>query len=249
MNTVSDRIPPCYAHLRFWGCPMSSLVLALSGVGEIVVAADGLGYVGDEDGYYKFEFGRKFRALTNKNWILGFAGTELGQPLFEIVDRKETLPGKDKDINETAMYLFKRTRELYAEYTLQRAKTEFLLAGVQGGKSYIYTWELSSDLLRGPESKGVELSERYYAIGAKRHGALYFANKLLPRKMSTSQLVQLAHFCMNETAEYDPRVGGKIEIVIVREGSIESIAPSDMERVAAHSKIISDRVAELFLSP
>jgi hypothetical protein len=37
---------------------MSSLVLALAGVGEIVVAADGLGYVGDEDGYYKFEFGR-----------------------------------------------------------------------------------------------------------------------------------------------------------------------------------------------
>jgi hypothetical protein len=225
---------------------MSSLVLALAGVGEIVVAADGLGYVGDEDGYYKFEFGRKFRAVTNKNWILGFAGTELGQPLFEIIDRKEDLPSKD--INETAMYLAKRMRELYCKYAPQRPKTELLLAGVQAGKPHIYTWELSSTPLWGVEMKGPELFEPYAAIGTKHHGALYFANKLPLRKMTTAQLVQLAHFCVNETARQDPRVGGKIEIVIVREDIIQPIALSDLGSVAARSELISDQVEELFLA-
>jgi Proteasome subunit len=225
---------------------MSSLVLALSGVDEIVVAADGLGFVGDENGHYEFEFGKKFRVVTNKNWVLGFAGTELGQPLFEIIDRKDRLPAKD--INETAMYLFKGMRDLYEQFALQREKTELLLAGIQDGKPHIYTWEFSSSLSRGSESRGPELSVPYYAIGAKRHGALYFANKLLRRKLNTSQLVQLAHFCVSETASHDPSVGGKIEIVIVREDSVESVAPPDMQRLAARSEGISNSVDELFLS-
>ena len=112
-----------------------SLIVALAGKDEIVVAADTLGFVGDNGGYYGFEC-RKLHVIQEK-WLLGVAGASIGWDLFSAMNQRHLELGKD--FHRAVWDFSNGMHELYQgqEYT---GKTFLLLCGIHNGRPLLAEW-------------------------------------------------------------------------------------------------------------
>lgn len=216
---------------------MGSLAVALGRAGEIVVASDRLGYVGDAAGYYKFDFGRKLRETFRRNWIFAFTGTELGEIVFDAALRQ--LPEVSAGIHQEIPELARRVRIAYKEYERSEV-SDFMVAGVQDGKPVIYTWHAHpAEASVGPAS--IEYCSKFSAIGASKHGGLYFANSHLAAMVSTEQRILLAYFSVAEVGKHDPRVQG-VAVGLARADGVKVFAEEDLAGV----KDCTDKIARQF---
>lgn len=89
-------------------------------------------------------------------------------------------------------------------------------------------------------------TDRPEAIGAKKHGGLYFAYRYHEKSMSSDQRQLLAYFCVREVAKLDPRVDVPVELVIVRDDSVGSLKPDELRRLEKRSKRISRQIFRYF---
>ncbi|MBZ5542929.1 MAG: hypothetical protein LAO07_04525 [Acidobacteriia bacterium] len=213
-----------------------SVVIALPGQDEIVVAADTLGYAGDEGGYYGFS-GRKIREAGG-NRLFCVAGSDVGLSLLEKLEAQGfNCAG---DFRAWVSSLTERMKAVYqAVYSEPQPPFSALLCGFTNEKPQIV-------MFSSPTFSFPHFSNRPEAIGAKRHGGLYFAYRYHSQKMSSDQRQLLAYFCVSEVARLDPRVDVPIEVAIVRGDSVRFLEAKELNVLEKCSKRISGAISRHF---
>lgn len=194
-----------------------TLVFALQGKDEIVVAADSMAHDGpDTGGSYKLSV--KKLLPVRGNWLLGFSGDQDGYTIYKHIKAQNWESNLSSDINLGADEYARKMRDTY-DQTGCRGRTTLLLCGVSNGEPATYTWSLGRDSHDQVEFSGAQTRPERAGIGAGQHGALYFASAFHRREMDTRQRMLLAHFCVSEAAKLDPRLGGHVDLALVKENS------------------------------
>jgi len=129
--------------------------------------------------------------------------------------------------------------------------TTALLCGVSEGEPATYTWRLSREKDNGTiKFKGASIRPRRAGIGASQHGALYFASAFHRKEMHTRQRILLAYFCVSEATKHDIRVGGHIDIALVRENNpVRFFGQDELAKVKRRSKEILRSLDNHFTAP
>lgn len=218
-----------------------TLVVALQGQHEIVMAADRLAHEDDPGGMYKFEV-KKLR-LVGDRWLAGFAGTQIGYELHKQIEREGFQPSSN--IHEAVHEYAAQMRGLYEKRGYQ-GFTSAILAGVSNGEPGVYGWSLERDSQGRINFAGAVAAPHRIAIGAQHHGALYFANAFHTPEMDARQRVLLAYFCVREAAKYDPRVGGNVEAALITESGVKMFSQAELAEVERASKEIAAWLAGRF---
>ncbi len=220
---------------------LMTLVVALEGKDEVVVAADSRIIEGENEGRYQSEHTKLLR--VGPNWILGVAGTVIGYELHSRMESENRAFHPDIRIG-THGYA-KRMRELYEECECS-GPAFLILAGVYKGRPSIYGWNLERDRDGRIQFGGAMPAFGRTAIGANHHGALYFANAHHAPEMPTNQRVLLAYFCVTEAAKHDPRVGGAVEVAVIREDGAIFLSQEALAKVGRESAGIAASIGKLF---
>lgn len=214
-----------------------SLIVGLAGKDEIVVAADTLGFVGDAGGFYGFEC-RKLHVIQEK-WLLGVAGTSIGWDLFSAMNQQHLELGKG--FHKAVWDFSNEMHELYQGQDYE-GETFLLLCGIHDGRPLLAEWSF-------PRKDGVSFPTLWTAIGAKHHGALYFASSRHSRDMDTELRILLAYFCVREAAACDLRVRAPIEVAVVRENGVRCFSEEQLGDVERRSEEIVAQIAGAFHGP
>ena len=138
-------------------------------------------------------------------------------------------------------------RELYEKHSYT-GSASLLLAGIQDGRSALYSWSLERDVQGQIKFDGALLAPGRAAIGANNHGALYFANAYHSPDLNTSQRILLAYLCVSEAAKHDPRIGGPVEVALVGESGVTFFSLEDLVEVRKESARIARALAKRIAS-
>jgi hypothetical protein len=140
-------------------------------------------------------------------------------------------------------------RDLYDQIGCQ-GDTTVLLCGVSKGEPATYTWSLGRDSNGQVKFSGAQIRPERAGIGAGQHGALYFASAFHRRDMDTKQRILLAYFCLSEAAKHNLRVGGHIDVALVKENSaVRLFSQAELSEVERASKGIAESLARRFVCP
>jgi len=221
-----------------------TLILALVGNGEVVLAADSQASSGDGGGLYTCSV-KKLRSANSGRWIVGVANNHAGWALVDHIESTgETF---NVDIHIGANEYANRTKELYEKYQ-HAALTSFVLAGTSPRDAAIYSWSLRRS---GPrvEFDGILPTPEQSAVGAHQHGGMHFAHRFHTREMTTPQRIQLAHLCVSEACHQDPRVDFPVEVGLIRLNKTPQLfTPTELKDVQKRSEHISSEIRRLVIS-
>ena len=220
-----------------------TLIVALVGEGDAVLAADSKGRSGDGGGYYASTINKLKR--VNKNWILGVAGSQNGLDMYDTI--RIASDSFSPDIHVGASQYALRMRELYKQQEYKDSSS-FFLAGA--GEKYvaIYRWTLERASDGTVDFSGVNRVIEKDAIGAELHGALYFAYAFHKPAMGRAQRISLAHLCVTEACKQDPRVGLPVEVGLVCLDRDPQLFSADhLREVAEHNREIISEFHEMIL--
>ncbi len=217
-----------------------TLILGLIGKDEVVVAADSEAYDGTPEGLYRFSVSKLH---PFGKWLLGFADGPAAYTLHSrMVAAHESF---DTNMAIGVHDYAARMKGLYVQGGYKEA-TSVMAAAVCEGKPSIYCWRLQADDTGKLAFTGVVEKVERGVIGALGHGALYFANAYHSDSLTTSQRIRLAHFCISQATKYDPRVGGTVEVALVKENGVRCFSRSDLAQVERESRQIAKSLAGCF---
>ncbi len=221
-----------------------TLVLALQGQHEVVMAADSMVHTSAPEGMYKSKMSKLTKVA--QNWVIGIAGGPAGYYLQRCMEEANMSidPKGHAGVNEYE----EKMRDLYRRGGY-RDDALFLLACVHEDGPAVYDWKLKTDIEGHLMSSGVQPSYGIAAIGAYRHGALYLAHAYHTSEMDTRQRVRLAYLCVHEAAKQDPRVGGPVEIAIVSARGVTFLSQDDLETLKGECREITAQLRKRLLEP
>ncbi|MBO8166387.1 MAG: hypothetical protein H0Z25_04130 [Kosmotoga sp.] len=216
-----------------------SLVLALKGKDGIVMASDSRATIGDPRGMTTAnDTVQKVFTLNNK-LILGMAGNaNIGLSLIQEFKRREN---EFSHLNKTIDILrriscnkmkdwFGQPEVVTSQNILKRWPVIlFLVAGYDREEIGIYT--LNSTHNFAPEATTLNFS----AIGVVPL-AIYLLNRLHDPDASVESLKLLAIYCIRETATQDGKVGGPVQMTIIKENGIISISKDEINKLVLASE-------------
>ena len=225
-----------------------TLVFALQGQDEIVVAADSMAHDGpDSEGRYKSSV-RKLHPLPN-HWLFGFADGQSAYAIYNQIKAQGWESQLSANIALGAQEYAEKMRDLYEKSSYQDSTTA-ILCGVSNGEPATYSWSLSRDDKGQVKFAGAQIRPERAGIGARQHGALYFASAFHRRDMDTKQRISLAYFCLSEAAKHDLRVGGHIDVALVKENSaVRLFSQAELSEVERASMGIAESLARRFVAP
>jgi len=216
-----------------------SLAHGLIGKQSVVMAADSYGHSNDPGGMYGYHFS-KLMLVNQDRWILGIAGSDSSRSIPEELQRKQfTFDGQ---IDDAVLRYSKEIFSIRVERSY-RGDCYFLLAAFDNGVPCFYEWHL---LDSGSGQLSRRLSVQIAAIGARYHGALYFSHAYHRPDMGDEELALLAHFCVSEAANHDPRIGRPIDVGIVRSDGARLLAPEEIAAVEAASLEVASEIRGVF---
>lgn len=225
-----------------------TLVFALQGKDEVVVAADSMAHDGpDTGGSYKLSV--KKLLPVRANWLLGFSGAQDGYTIYKNIQATGWESHLSSDIHLGANEYACKMRDTYDQTGCQ-GDTTILLCGVSNGEPATYTWSLGRDNNGRVKFSGAQIRPGRAGIGAGQHGALYFASAFHRREMDTRQRILLAHFCVGEAAKLDPRLGGHVDLALVKEnGPVRFFSQDELVKVQLAGEKICGWLAKRFAAP
>jgi len=192
-----------------------TLVIAAAGQHEVIIGAERLCPLGDDDGRYGIGVS-KIRLLGNVGF--GFAGWRSGIALFDTAKEKYPIKAGVPLHEEIKAFLGVMSRA-YSDFANSSDDIRVVACGVDGGKPLIYT----ARLFCGGSSYPTHHIEGRVAVGLEKHGALHFLHTYHRPDMSTSELAFLVYFSISETIRHDTRVRGPIDMYVVREGETKPL--------------------------
>ncbi len=216
-----------------------TLVLAIPGNREVVVAADTYIYSDYGEGCYGSNGRKIWRA---GNWLIAVAGSELGRAILDKLEleRVNYTMKFDSVCNELAERISAAFGTL-DETTKEKHAFSVLACGVEDGTSRIKEWKSSSKF---PQ----DCSRRPTAIGVKNHGGIYLAYRHYNLALSTAQRMLLAYYCVYAVTLQDLRVGPPIHVAVVKEREAASIYEGDqLADFQSRSAEISELMRQQFL--
>ncbi|HEV3041728.1 MAG TPA: hypothetical protein VHA33_28440 [Candidatus Angelobacter sp.] len=182
-----------------------SLVVALAGEKEIVIAADTLLMMGDSEGYYKQKqpFPKIFKQNSDSLFVVGITGHSAAryyltsEKVLDVASFSETVENYKHCIDDN--------------YALNNCHAEFTFAGFEGNEPRIYFCKCYDGLATlEPKDLGRSVS------GISGHGAMYFVHRYHNRKMRLEELQILACFAVREAVDFEIRLGRPLELAVVR---------------------------------
>jgi 20S proteasome alpha/beta subunit len=219
------------------GYKIMTLVVALQGQDDLVFASDTLGLDGVKEGYYKFQ-ARKLRVI-GRNWVSGSSGTGTGADVQTQIEAAGESFAEDIDLGAPAYAL--RTLEVYrkSQYV---GESNILLGGFNQHGPFLYRWSL-------PEFSGpTRCTAGRCAIGVSEHGAMHFAAAYHRPSMTTEQRMLLAYFCIYEVTKHDPRVGGAIDLAVVRQNGVQSFTADQLNPIRRECEALDGYISSRFLA-
>jgi hypothetical protein len=220
-----------------------TLVLALKGTDEVILAADSAGYTDHPGGMYRRKL-RKLRKVNKGKWVVGIAGSDESLSLIE------TLNLRGFSFGQSAWACVPDyAHELWEEYRRGGFSLDmhFLLAGIDIRGPFMFQWSFD----RPKPGRPVSLIGPSFcygdheAIGASIHGALYFAGEHHRKDMDTAQRVSLAHFCVSEAAKHDLRVGGPVDIAIANVNGVACSPESKLPGLRQRTESIAAQIRSI----
>jgi len=222
-----------------------TLILALVGRDNAVLAADAKQRKGDGDGFYASAV-EKLKIVNGGNWILGVALAQIGLDLAGYVE--ENSESFNANIHLGIHSYVKRMRELYREHG-HSAPTSLLVAGCGKDDVAVYGFNLEGGDDGTVVSEGATKVLNQSAMGAAHHGAMYLSHALHRMDTSLVQRISIAHFSVSEACKQDVRVGPPVEIGLVRVGKRPQIlGPKQLENVQSQSAKIADEIRDMVMS-
>lgn len=214
-----------------------TLVVALAGRNEIVIGADGISPIGDEDGQYVIE-SKKLRRVLKDQWVVGVAGTRAG---YTLLDRAAaTNPDKLTDFSAKMAEIYKR------EYL---SELRLIFAGFEHDHPSLYTWNGVKFAGGEYDVNGLILAEEgRVAVGLNKHGALHFMHAYHSIDMSASQLALLCHYCLSEAIRQDTRLDGPLSMTIISRNGITDLDENQIKALQVASTRARNRIGELFIN-
>jgi 20S proteasome alpha/beta subunit len=209
-----------------------TLVVAMAGRNEIVIGADGICPIGDDDGQYVIE-SQKLRRVLKGKWAVGIAGTRAGYTLLE----------KAGATNPECLFdLSARMAEIYkAEYF---ADLRLVFAGFENDRPSLYTWNGVGD---GRVNGLILAEEGRVAVGLKKHGALHFMHAYHSTDLDANQLAVLCYYSLSEAVRQDSRLDGPISMAVISRDAITDLDEAQIDRLRTASTRIRKKIGKLFI--
>jgi 20S proteasome alpha/beta subunit len=212
-----------------------TLVVALAGKNEIVIGADRLCLMGDQEGQYSVDF-KKLKTV-NRSWVMGFAGSRAGYSIFERSEREKwDISGS---FYEQATKFSKKLECVYLNS--YSAEISFLFCGIEKTEPLIYTWSSRGDQVHGM----IPATEGRSAIGFPRHGAMYFIHTHHTREMDVNQLIRLCYFSLSQAVSHDRRLNGPVDIAIIRPDGVVDLNEEQCSVVGASCQQVQANIRDL----
>ena len=214
-----------------------SLVIALAGKREIVVAGDTLLRTGDEDGFYRSRvpFPKIFCQNAESHFVVGHAGSSSSRHYL-------------KDESSLDKASFRETVESYKtaideQYTMNRVPSQFVIAGFEKGQPQIYHCvcdDFKTQLAQADLGR--------LAIGIGGHGAMYLIHRYHENEMSLDQLLLLGCFGLQEAIRFDGRVANPLQVAVVQPDKRPKFLSEDaIDAINARCENIHTAIQNLFL--
>ena len=221
-----------------------TLVVALRGPDHIVVAADRLAHIRDDAGMYRHKCA-KLRTINKGRWVVGMSGAEAGLGLLDVLEARP--PQSFEGHPEESMHVY--VDAMWREYEKRHFDEDmfFVVAGVQGECPFMCEWAFRepAGLPRSPWGPTTIYADRC-ALGACRHGALYFTSEHHNAEMTVGQRVALAHFAISEAAKHDDRVERPVDVAIADKDGVVLLAERDIPEIVEESRTRSAAIRDIF---
>lgn len=217
--------------------PMT-LVVAVAGKSEVILASESLCQLGDGDGQYNVSTS-KIRLMGDV--AFGFAAGRSGFGLFSAVG-KRTPFRDDESLHEGITRFIAAMGREYKDNRYDDT-VRFLVCGVDDKEPLIYVGNFMDGVVAGP----AHISEGRIAIGIEKHGALHFLHRYHHRNMTTNELAFLAYFSISETIFHDGRVKKPIDVFIVREGLAKPLEREQILQLENASQESADAIGEVLV--
>jgi hypothetical protein len=117
----------------------------------------------------------------------------------------------------------------------------FVLGAFDGRTPCMYEWYFLEKQTILPRRSELDI----VAIGARKHGALYFSHAHHKADMNDQQRALLAHFCISEAANQDPRIDRPVDIAVVRPEGARMLAPEELSEYERASAALSSEIGNL----
>lgn len=225
-----------------------SLAIALQINKGIVIASDSRGTFGDPRGVTGAnDTIQKIYGLTKYTAMAVAGANEIGATLLDLlvpVIQREGLVGIDDVLQATRQLFGSKYNEWFPNLPampspqaphLQRPGLVVILAGYRmtdGKPGQPMLFSLISQLNFVPS-----LSNYGFSIIGVPQYAIYLLNRLYSRDMSLRSAIELAAYCISETATQDGKVGGAIQIAeITPKDGFKSYTKEEVEGITEENK-------------
>lgn len=229
-----------------------SIIVALASEEEIVLAADSICGVEEEECFYcmNVPYSKIHTLPNNTQFAIGIAGAVYG----ERVIRADLSRYNDFDKDTNAAFSWMKDNYLGGNC---RLLFDFIFCGFdapQKPRIRRASFYEGCDPNTGkniPMTDGI-IDSKYgrMAVGCRKHGALYWMTSFhgLLQEPHVNRL--LAYFAVQETIRHDKRTRGPIEMMIVRFGeTVEELGPKALDALNAEYQDRRDRIFALLEQP
>lgn len=235
-----------------------SLAITIQTNEGIVVASDSRGTFGDPRGVTGAnDTIQKVYGLTKYTAMAVAGANEIGATLLDLllpIIKQENLKGIDDVLRATRELFGSKYNEWFPNLPampspqaphLQRPGLVVILAGYRtsnGEPAQPMLFNLISQLSFVPS-----LSNYGFAIIGVPQYAIYLLNRLYSKDMSLRSAIELAAYCISETATQDGKVGGAIQIaeVTVKDG-FKAYTKEEVNDITEENKKQSQSLQSLF---
>jgi len=193
-----------------------TLVVALAGEDDIVVAADSLHSVGFPGNRFRDTSAKKI--LTSGNYVVGFAGSPKGICTFQLTE-----PSFEGKLLQDAGKLSMAMDKMVSVAPSGVQPSRFLLCGFEKSRPRIYRWEWNGEEIQLNDcnlAPRLMVRDGISAIGQEGHGGYLMYSHAYSKNLSLEERVFLAYLCIHEVAEHDHDVSIPIDVSIVKQGRV-----------------------------
>jgi 20S proteasome alpha/beta subunit len=222
--------------------PMS-LIVALAGENEIVMASDTICMAGDADGTYQYsERYSKIRVLGDKRFAVGIAGNTFGEFPFRAGGIRQ-----HGSFSEIVEEFVGKTRTEYDKGN-RKFNFDYIFCGFDESGPRIETMRFFQSPHDGsPQNDGLTSSKfGRNAVGVNKHGALYWIWTFHKTSLPLETIKLLACFTLRETIRHDGRVREPLEMLVVRpDKAVEFLLDSEVKHIEAKYEQKRERIEHL----
>ncbi|MFH1391030.1 MAG: hypothetical protein ABIH20_01830 [Candidatus Diapherotrites archaeon] len=228
-----------------------TLIVCAKGIDGMVFASDSRGTFGDPRGITaRNDTMRKIFKLNNQCILLMSGSAELGETILEEIQRQISTQ-KLKNIDKVVECAVNKFRAKYNEWfpqfqPNQRPMLGIIIGGYEVDKKKKQSCKPKIFSMMSPLNFAPGLHNYGFALHGVPQYALYLLNTLYSDRMKINQLKQLLAYVITETASQDGKVGGPIQMAVLKKDDCTILSRKEIERIIKRNEANKVRLRKLF---